>query len=170
MNLCRTRGAVKPKVYYAMVHLDELRYFKDASYTRNLIVRSDNVEILLVCWKPGQSSPVHDHGPSDGVMVILEGEMTNTSYTPDGKKVTTVWGPGTVGHTPVGVRHEVVNHSDRPVVSLHVYAPPLERNLQKDDLGAVYDNEVREVALPEEITRFMLGKIHADGKPFDPVL
>lgn len=140
-----------------MLNLDALKHFTDNHYARHLVFKSDNVEILVVCWRPGQGSPIHHHDNSDGLMIILDGEITNTSYPPDGPRITTVWRPGDVGHVPVGTSHEVKNTSTQNVVSLHVYAPPLKRELQGPDLG--YHNEIlpREVTLPNEIVRYCLG-------------
>ncbi len=140
-----------------MLNLQGLKEFKDNHYARHLVFKSENVEILVVCWRPGQGSPIHDHGPSDGLMIILEGEITNTSYCANGQKVTTVWCPGDVGHTPIGVRHEVKNNSNADVVSLHVYAPPLKRELQGADMG--YHNGVipQEVTLSNEVVRYFMG-------------
>jgi len=140
-----------------MLNLDTLKQFKENHYARHLVFKSANVEILVVCWRPGQGSPVHHHDTSDGLMIIMEGEITNTSYFQDGRKVTTVWRPGDVGHTPVGVSHEVMNTSNNDVVSLHVYAPPLKRELQGADMG--YHNTVipQEVTLPTEVMRYFLG-------------
>lgn len=140
-----------------MLNLEALKQFQDNHYARHLVLRSHNLEILVVCWRPGQGSPIHDHGPSDGIMVILEGEITNTSYLPNGQKVTTVWRPGDVGHTPIGVRHEVKNTSENNVVSLHIYAPPLDRSLQGPDMG--YHNTVlpKEIQLPDDVVRYLLG-------------
>jgi predicted metal-dependent enzyme (double-stranded beta helix superfamily) len=140
-----------------MINLEALKQFKDSHYTRHLVFKSSNVEILVVCWRPGQGSPIHGHGPSDGLMLILEGEIVNTSYCQDGKKITTVWRAGDVGHTPVGDRHEVKNTSDQDVVSLHIYAPPLNRELQGADMG--YHNDIipKEVTLPNDVARYFLG-------------
>ena len=140
-----------------MLNLQALKEFKENHYARHLVFRSSNVEILVVCWRPGQGSPIHGHGASDGLMIILEGEITNTSYLPNGQKITTVWGEGDVGHTPVGAQHEVKNTSDKDVVSLHIYAPPLERELQGPDMG--YHNSVqpKEVPLPNDVVRYLLG-------------
>jgi predicted metal-dependent enzyme (double-stranded beta helix superfamily) len=148
-----------------MLNLEALKQFKENHYARHLVFKSEHVEILVVCWRPGQGSPIHGHGIADGLMIILEGEITNTSYFEDGRKVSTVWGPGFVGHTPVGVQHEVVNRSDGDVVSLHVYAPPLKRELQGADMG--YHNTVlpQEVTLSNEIIRYYLGAA-AEKIPF----
>ena len=144
-----------------MLNLEALKQFKENHYARHLVFKSDGVEILLVCWRPGQGTPVHDHGVSDGVMIMLEGEITNTTYFPDGQKVTTVWRKGDFGHTPVGSKHEVRNTSAEDVVSLHIYAPPLDIDRQNADLG--YHNTIipSEVTLPNEVIRYYLGAAQA---------
>lgn len=155
-----------------MLNLQMLKQFQDNQYVRQLVFKSSNVEILVVCWRPGQCSPVHGHGPSDGLMIMLEGELVNTSYHTNGQKVTTVWRPGDVGHTPVGVQHEVKNTSTENVVSLHIYAPPLERELQGADMG--YHNTVlpKEVTLPNDVVRYFLGAAapHIPFQLLDPGL
>ena len=140
-----------------MLNLEALKQFRENQYARHLVFRSDNVEILVVCWKPGQTSPVHGHGPSDGLMIILEGEITNTTYTKAGQKVSTVWKSGDIGHTCIGDQHEVKNASNTDAVSLHIYSPPLERDLQGADMG--YHNNVvpQEVYLKGDVARHLIG-------------
>lgn len=140
-----------------MLNLESLKQFKENQYARHLVFKSDRVEILLVCWRPGQGTPIHDHGESDGLMFILEGEITNTTYQADGRKVSTVWRKGDMGHTPVGARHEVKNTSNEDVVSLHIYAPPLDIDRQKQDLG--YHNTVvsQDIFVSDEVMRYYLG-------------
>jgi predicted metal-dependent enzyme (double-stranded beta helix superfamily) len=141
-----------------MLNLSAFKEFQDSHYTRHLVLQSERLEILVVCWRPGQCSPVHGHGPSDGIMIMLEGSLVNTTFPPNGERtITTVWQPGDVGHTPVGYQHEVKNTSDKDVMSLHIYAPPLNRELQGADMG--YHNTVtpHEITLPNEVVRYLLG-------------
>ncbi|MFE9820217.1 cysteine dioxygenase [Streptomyces sp. NPDC005773] len=77
-------------------------------------------EIWLLSWVPGQGSGLHDHGPSSGVLTVLEGELTER--TDRGRRnlnagAQRVFAPGYV--------HEVANDSLEPAVSLHVYYPGL---------------------------------------------
>ncbi|MBW5253419.1 cysteine dioxygenase family protein [Streptomyces poriferorum] len=77
-------------------------------------------EIWLLSWVPGQGSGLHDHGPSSGVLTVLEGELTER--TDRGRRTLDagaqrVFAPGYV--------HEVANDSLGPAVSLHVYYPGL---------------------------------------------
>ncbi|MFF7715949.1 cupin domain-containing protein [Streptomyces sp. NPDC007988] len=77
-------------------------------------------EVWLLSWVPGQGSGLHDHGPSSGVLTVLEGELTERTARAD-RALTAgaqrVFAPGYV--------HEVVNDSLEPAVSLHVYFPGL---------------------------------------------
>ncbi|MFI9262656.1 cysteine dioxygenase [Streptomyces sioyaensis] len=77
-------------------------------------------EVWLLSWVPGQGSGRHDHGPSSGVLTVLEGELTEHAGT--GRRTLTagaqrVFAPGYV--------HEVVNDALNPAVSLHIYFPGL---------------------------------------------
>ena len=47
--------------------LDELRgfvRFDDAHYQRVLVSESPLYRALVLCWQPGQCSPIHDHSGS----------------------------------------------------------------------------------------------------------
>ena len=44
----------------------------DDGYQRNVIKRTDHYELVAICWKPGQITPIHDHRGSDCAFIILE--------------------------------------------------------------------------------------------------
>jgi Cysteine dioxygenase type I len=52
-------------------------------YTRNLVVTDNRYyTLLMLCWNPGRSSPVHNH-PCDGCwMKVLKGRVQETLYVP----------------------------------------------------------------------------------------
>jgi hypothetical protein len=56
----------------------------------------------------------------------------------------------------VGVQHQISNHSDKELVTLHIYAPPLNRELQGFDLGYANDVEIQEVQLPEQTVKYLV--------------
>ncbi|WP_306323753.1 MULTISPECIES: cysteine dioxygenase family protein [unclassified Streptomyces] len=77
-------------------------------------------EVWLLSWVPGQGSGAHDHGPSSGVLTLLQGELTERTESGVralGAGAQRVFAPGYV--------HEVANDSLEPAVSLHVYFPGL---------------------------------------------
>ncbi|MFH0244089.1 cysteine dioxygenase [Streptomyces sp. HK10] len=77
-------------------------------------------EVWLLSWVPGQGSGPHGHGPSSGVLTVLDGELTERTASGEralGAGAQRVFAPGHV--------HEVVNDALEPAVSLHVYFPGL---------------------------------------------
>ncbi|MGG2462633.1 cysteine dioxygenase [Streptomyces sp. RGM 3693] len=77
-------------------------------------------EVWLLSWVPGQGSGRHDHGPSSGVLTVLEGELTE--HAAGGARTL---GAGVQRVFAPGYAHEVVNDALVPAVSLHVYFPGL---------------------------------------------
>jgi quercetin dioxygenase-like cupin family protein len=77
-------------------------------------------EVWLLSWLPGQVSGLHDHGPSSGVLTVLDGTLTE--YTRGSGRGLA---PGAQRVFAPGYVHEVVNDSLEPAVSLHIYFPGL---------------------------------------------
>lgn len=85
-------------------------------------------EVWLLSWLPGQRSGAHGHGPSSGVLTVLEGELTErANHTP--RTLT----PGAQRVFAPGYVHEVVNDALTPAVSLHVYFPALTEMPMHED-------------------------------------
>ncbi|MFF7459522.1 cysteine dioxygenase [Kitasatospora sp. NPDC008115] len=81
-------------------------------------------EVWLLSWLPGQSSGLHDHGASSGVMTVVQGELVERSLTHAGDGARTLR-PGGQRVFSAGYLHEVVNGSLEPAVSIHLYSPGL---------------------------------------------
>jgi cysteine dioxygenase len=125
--------------YMRLRDYEKYRLFADHSYARNLVVRSEFAEILFLCWRPGQRTPIHDHGGSVGVVLVCEGMMTETMFehAPEGsvRPYTTYRrGPGVITGADVPDIHQLLNMEsggesgggpERHLVTLHCYAPPL---------------------------------------------
>ncbi len=139
-----------------MLNLNDFQSFDENRYARHLVLKTDNMEVLVVCWMPGQGTAIHGHGPTDGVVVVLEGEIRNLNIHPDGHQEASVWRKGDILHTPVGFRHQMTNQSAEKCITLHIYAPPLAPEYLNPDLG--YSNEVRvkEIQLPDEMVRYIM--------------
>ncbi|MFI9269111.1 cysteine dioxygenase [Kitasatospora sp. NPDC052896] len=95
-------------------------------------------EVWLLSWLPGQSSGLHDHGASSGVLTVVQGELVERSLVPPSHpEVAGVAGvaarvertrtlrPGGRRVFSAGYLHEVVNAALEPAVSIHVYTPGL---------------------------------------------
>ncbi|MGL5943707.1 MAG: hypothetical protein ACRC2S_25735 [Waterburya sp.] len=54
--------------------------FSPENYQRQILYRDSNCEIILVCWQPGQFSPIHDHGDSLNVTHVYKGVLTSRTF------------------------------------------------------------------------------------------
>lgn len=106
--------------------------FSDRSYARNLVRSGEWYYLLVLCWKNGQRSPIHDHGESVCGLRVLRGTMTETrfEFAPNGHVKATFsrdCGPGTVAATQDDDLHQVSNlqAGKADLVTLHIYSPPL---------------------------------------------
>ena len=147
------------QTYQQRVDLDELKarldddsisselladyiHFSDERYSRNLLAHGPQFYALVLCWKSGQASPIHDHkGASCGVRVI-QGTATETSFHWQGDtlvpgQVTTMRAGEVTGSFDDDI-HEIRNNGDDDLVTLHVYSPYLDNiNLYDLESGQV---------------------------------
>jgi len=111
-------------------------HFDDRFYTRNLIARTDDFELMVLCWQPGQTTPIHDHARSDGWVLGIEGVVEEVRYhwseDLDGSVKVEAFETGRLGrgelayiNDDVGL-HTVGASGGRPAVSLHFYSPPID--------------------------------------------
>lgn len=54
--------------------------WSDERYTRHLIYRDELFEILMLCWRPGQRTPVHTHNGQLGWATVALGELEVVNY------------------------------------------------------------------------------------------
>lgn len=114
--------------------------FSDRSYTRTLFFRGPRFEILVLCWKPGQVSPIHDHASSICAMAVVEGRARSDSYLLTGGQIqadqgrsldlarTDFHAKGQVVTVVGGEIHQVGNFQEdgSDLVTVHFYLPPIE--------------------------------------------
>ena len=106
--------------------------FKDGNYWRHRICRNEFVEMLVLCWRPGQRTPIHDHNGSHGGVKIHRGMLWETTFNYDpvnGLKYKSAreYPPGAVTGSEIPDIHQLGNPdvSGQDLVTIHVYAPPL---------------------------------------------
>jgi cysteine dioxygenase len=114
---------------------DELRPyvgFKEGTYARHRVHLGEHAELLVLCWRPGQRTPIHDHAGSFGAVKVLRGVMWETLFEmcePDGLTYSSgrEWTPGHVTGADVPDIHQLGNPdvSGLELVTLHLYSPPL---------------------------------------------
>jgi cysteine dioxygenase len=119
-------------VCVAASDLHSHRGFKAATYARHRVFRNDFAELLVLCWKPGQRTPIHDHNGSFGAVRVCEGVMWETVFSLDDLRTLRYenvrqWHPDDVTGADVPDIHQIGNPdvSGIDLVTLHLYAPPL---------------------------------------------
>src|SRR4026207_2564493 len=60
--------------------LERYIHFTSERYARNLVYKCDSFECLVLCWKPGQRSPIHDHANSICAVYTLNGLLSADNY------------------------------------------------------------------------------------------
>jgi cysteine dioxygenase len=108
------------------------RFFKQGTYARHRVLRNEFAELLVLCWLPGQRTPIHDHNGSYGAVRVCEGVMWETSFALNEAselyyRSAREWMPGEVTSANVPDIHQIGNPecSGQSLVTLHLYAPPL---------------------------------------------
>lgn len=106
--------------------------FRPGTYARHLVMRNEYAELLVLCWRPGQRTPIHDHNGSYGAVRVCEGVMWETIFALDeARKLyyqsAREWVCGGVTGADIPDIHQLGNPevSGRDLVTLHLYAPPL---------------------------------------------
>ena len=85
---------------------------------------TEDYEVWLLSWSPGQGTGFHDHGGSVGAFAVGRGELQEHTVRGGGVSVRTVTSGACRSFGPRFIHH-VVNNSAGPAVSVHAYSPPL---------------------------------------------
>jgi len=121
-------------------------FFTDVHYTRNLVSTNDKFELIILCWKAGQASRIHNHSGSNCWMGVVQGPMIESLYSKvaDGRVLcerehpsqpgvcpelrlerTTTLYQGDVGYIHDGIGLHRVQSGLADGVTLHLYYPPI---------------------------------------------
>ncbi len=120
---------------HTTISLEELQPFlgfKERTYWRHLVCRTEAVEMLVLCWKPGQRTVIHDHNGSVGAVLVQQGVLWETTFVFDEQKGLRYCSvgeqhSGAVTGADVPDIHQLGNPdvSEQDLVTIHIYSPPL---------------------------------------------
>ena len=106
--------------------------FKAGNYSRHRVMKNEFVEMLVLCWKPGQRTPIHDHNGSHSAVFVHEGILWETMFDYDTETGLNYRShrelrAGGLTGSEVPDIHQLGNPdvSGRDLVTIHIYAPPL---------------------------------------------
>jgi len=120
--------------------------FEPGRYTRHLVLKNQDVEVLVLCWAQGARAPIHGHEGELCWARVEQGRLRFTSYRELSRTPLRLErrGPavdGGRGHLdgPADI-HAVTNVAEfgADAVSVHVYARPYDEcNIYDVDAGVV---------------------------------
>jgi cysteine dioxygenase len=132
--------------------LEPYVHFRKDAYTRNLIYADSVLEVMAVCWSPGQRTVIHTHNGQLGWMSVEQGGLAVINYKwlgcnasdnqnvagidclagateldLDRREVQECYPGGPINTVDkVQTIHQVVVQGREPVVSVHVYSRPID--------------------------------------------
>ena len=108
--------------------------FSPDRYVRNRLHDGPDYQALVLCWRNGQRSPIHNHRGSHCGVRVLRGVATETLFdrAPNGMVVARGSHDLPPGHTCASADDDVHQISNlqaggADLITLHVYSPPLLR-------------------------------------------
>jgi cysteine dioxygenase len=112
--------------------IEHAAHFADSHYQRNLLHNGAHYHALILCWKNGQRSPIHDHRGSACGVRIIEGVATETIFErmPSGyiraERSRELFEGQVCGSFDADI-HQISNiqPGNARLITLHVYSPPL---------------------------------------------
>jgi predicted metal-dependent enzyme (double-stranded beta helix superfamily) len=95
---------------------------------------TEEVEVWLLSWLPGQHTEPHDHGGASGAFSVILGSVSETYRYPGGDVRQRTHDRGsTIGFGP-GRAHQVWNIATEKAATVHAYSPPLVPTRDYDSL------------------------------------
>ena len=161
----------------AKVQVEDLKSWADFdhpvadSYGRKLVYKGDNFEIMVMSWRPGDFSTIHDHGHTQWGAVQVFGPAEHATFRYGEGRISTLARWRMNSGDAVGVHHSLVHQMGNPTpdtffLSLHVYGEPGDIDNVTGD-ARVFDLENQTIqrvdggvffALPQdEVIRFEEG-------------
>jgi len=104
----------------------------EEGYTRNCLARTDDYELILICWSPGANTAVHNHSEQHCWMYQISGILKEQRYSkPQGQLNLTraselKQGQFTYMHDRMGF-HSLTNIGSAGAMSLHIYVAPIDQ-------------------------------------------
>ncbi|HYE76880.1 MAG TPA: cysteine dioxygenase family protein [bacterium] len=104
--------------------------YREDGYNRCQVFLTEFQELLVLSWLPGQVTPIHDHVFSIGAIRVVQGPAMEQRFcwTGDGRLRTGLCQRHPTRYVaPVerDIVHQIWNPGPGPMVTLHLYSPPL---------------------------------------------
>src|SRR5262245_34690168 len=120
------------RLEFARAEITPFIRYSSSSYSRNLVRSGPFYSFLVLCWKNGQRSPIHDHKGSSCAVRIVEGVASETLFelAPNGHIRPTISrdvnAGATIGSQDTDI-HQISNlqAGGKNLITIHIYSPAL---------------------------------------------
>ena len=98
--------------------------------TYRQLLRTEHLEVWLLCWSHDHDTGFHDHDLSAGAVAVVSGSVREDRLvlgrSPDApiSRIAHAGSSFTFGASDI---HRVLHHGTEPAVTIHAYSPPLVR-------------------------------------------
>lgn len=103
-------------------------FFDPDKYSRIPISRDSHLEVVLICFGPGQTSSVHHHQGSSCVIRVVRGKMLEQLFSDKGDclhfESNHYLSPGDVSGLDGDDIHQISNMDKDGTILLNFYSPP----------------------------------------------
>jgi len=124
---------IAKNMHIPLQDFEKYNHWQDKSYSRNCILKTEEFELILICWKKGAITSIHGHDNQRCWIYQVDGEMNETRYSEDDKgnlttsnrlKITT--GKLCYMQDSMGY-HKLENLTEFNSITLHLYAKPVSK-------------------------------------------
>ncbi len=110
----------------------EYATWSNEGYTRNCVARTDDYELLLLCWDKEAETPIHGHGGQDCWVYQIAGTVEEIRVKEDENgdlkethRMSLSEGKISYMHDRMGF-HKIRNPFNQRAMTLHIYAKPID--------------------------------------------
>ncbi|PJA09260.1 MAG: cysteine dioxygenase [Flavobacteriales bacterium CG_4_10_14_0_2_um_filter_32_8] len=115
--------------------VEPYQFWSKKHYTRNCIIRTNNYELILICWEKNQYTPIHSHNNQECWVYHVQGNFEETRFKQDENGI-----PQSIHHSILYEQkhsyindtmgfHVLKNTANGRAMSLHLYAKPIDKCL-----------------------------------------
>ncbi|MBK6950032.1 MAG: cysteine dioxygenase family protein [Haliscomenobacter sp.] len=137
-NRYLTPGQMRKLLLNANVRPEELLPWADFdhpdtdSYGRKMAYKGPNFEIMIMSWKPGDVSSIHDHGHTQWGAVQVFGPAEHATFRVDSGRISTLARWQMEPYEAVGVHHDLIHQMGNPTADQPLPQPAHLRRAEDD--------------------------------------
>lgn len=113
--------------------LEKYLHWDSSHYTRNCIRRTENFELIALCWEAGQETPIHCHGGEECWVYIVDDELEELRFDERNFDIENEKFKMSLGEFQISYMedsqgyHCLSNLNSKRAISLHLYHKPIDR-------------------------------------------